>query len=779
MTGAQLRRSIYGTVLLTVLVPPFLGGSLMGFAGFYPMPEFYLAFFHLTGAYFAAVLATALALTPRALRFVKAIAELPTGQARARTRWLVARVPWLLLFLVTAYSVIGVITVDWSLQDLGYAEYTLAEHLLHQAGLVPVLLVTIFPVYSYFSDSLGRYLAPRGIHVNAAPLWVKLLMLGIVTPLLIDTLLVGYFYNHTGYFQAETLAIWLTLLLLAAGGTLLGMDSFRQALAPLRAFVQEAESTGPPETMPPPLSLDELGLLSARLGDITRTLRLSEAKLNEAQRIARVGNWELDLRSGSLSWSDEIFRLFEIDESRFAASYEAFLAAIHPDDRELVDARYRRSLQEREPYTVVHRLLMPDGRIKWVEERCSTDFAEDGTPLVSRGTVQDVTERYELERQLRQLNERLEQRVAYRTAELQEQNERNEAVLRTTPDGFFAADSEGRLSYVNPAFCRLLGYTEGEMAALSVSDIEAVETAAGVVAHMARIERLGYDRFETRHRCKDGTEVDVEVSVSYVSAGGHPSFFTFVRDISERKRNEEAVRLAREEAERANAAKTDFLSRMSHELRTPLNAILGFGQLLQSDSERPLDDVQAEQVGEMVQAGEHLLALVNEVLNLSRIERGEQESRSEALSAAPLVSQCLRQLEPLAVQRSITLDAQLAEDCCRVVADPMRLRQVLLNLLSNAIKYNREGGTVQVYCSVVGNGVARISVEDSGPGITPENEARIFLPFERLENAYEGVEGTGIGLAVVKMLIEAMGGRVGVDSTVGSGSTFWFELPAA
>jgi len=234
------------------------------------------------------------------------------------------------------------------------------------------------------------------------------------------------------------------------------------------------------------------------------------------------------------------------------------------------------------------------------------------------------------------------------------------------------------------------------------------------------------------------------------------------------------LRLARAEAERANRAKSEFLSRVSHEIRTPLHAILGFAELLEMAE---LEAEDQKSVSMIQSAGQHLLDLINDLLDIGRIEEGELSLSPEPVSTEDILAETLELLRPLATDRRIVLanSCQIGGLC--VTADRQRLKQVLINLVSNAIKYNRPGGTVTVNCRLSAPDRGRLEVTDTGPGIPPDHLSRLFSPFERLGvERVAAVEGTGLGLALSKRFVTAMGGAMGVHSEVGRGSTFWVEL---
>jgi len=232
---------------------------------------------------------------------------------------------------------------------------------------------------------------------------------------------------------------------------------------------------------------------------------------------------------------------------------------------------------------------------------------------------------------------------------------------------------------------------------------------------------------------------------------------------------------AKSVAEKASLAKSEFLSSMSHELRSPLNAILGFAQLMESATPLPSES-QRESIGQILQAGWHLLKLINEILDLAVIESGKVSLSPESVSLAEVISECRTMMEPQAKTRGISMSFPHFEVPYFVKADRTRLKQIVINLLSNAIKYNKEQGSVAVECTTATVGRTRISVRDSGLGLSAEKLAQLFQPFNRLGQEAGGVAGTGIGLVVTKRLAELMEGELGVESTPGEGSVFWCEL---
>ncbi|MFA6902482.1 MAG: ATP-binding protein [Gallionellaceae bacterium] len=379
--------------------------------------------------------------------------------------------------------------------------------------------------------------------------------------------------------------------------------------------------------------------------------------------------------------------------------------------------------------------------------------------------------------------------ICAHTGEMQRTRIQLQATIAAIPDLLFEVGLDGTYHDIHAQSPHLLSASSEKLLGKKVGDVMPAAATEIILLALQEAYASGrsYGRQFELQLAQGSTWFELSVSGKLGLPGQEPRFIVLSRDITERylaqanleqrvqQRTAELL-IAKNEAERASNAKSEFLSRMSHELRTPMNGILGFAQLLSYNQTTPLDGEQQNYVREILHAGDHLLELINEVLDLARIESGRLDLAPENIAVAQLVRETMPLVQTLAAKNNLTLSANLAGDYV-IRADPMRLRQILLNLLSNAIKYNRKGGSVAISCRSQREGWLKIEVRDSGRGIVADELARLFIPFERLDSAYSGVEGAGIGLALSRKLTEAMDGVIGVESEVGAGSTFWIEFP--
>ena len=770
--------------------------------------------------------------------------------------------------------------------------------------------------------------------------------------------------------------------------------------------------------------------------EITRESEINAQKeLVRAQSVSKTGNWVWDIVTNDLYWSDEVYRIFGLKPQQFDASYEAFLDVVHPEDRDALEKAVAKAVAGEEEYDIVHRLVRPDGTIRFVSEKSEVTFDEAGKAIKMIGTVQDITdqkltedlslrfgrimdesfneiyiidmktfkfiqvnksasrniqytaeemtsmspedispdfsnagdlvrlfkpllegvkdhvvitsrhvrkdgsfypvevllqvskheyppkiiaiaqditERQKAERAMQEAMQTLEMRVRERTADLERITRDNELILNTAGEGIYGLDREGRTTFMNPAAEKILGYSSEELIGTSMHDMthhsredgspypreecrifsafrdgqayqindevfwrkdgtpvpveyvsnpihEDGEVVGAVVTFKDITERkraeeelqkseekfrkyfelplvgiaitslekgwievndrlcdfFGYPReeltqmtwseltypddlkadvmefnkvldgesdgytMEKRFIHKSGEVIHAEISAQCVrkTDGRVDYFVALVQDINARKKAERQMIEARDEAELANNYKSQFLSQMSHELRTPMNAILGFSQLIMSNPREPLTEMQQQGTSEILKAGRHLLELINEILDLARIETGKISLSIEDIELSLLMEELLALTYPMAKQQQVNVcDFESFEGSGYVRADRVRLKQVLLNLISNAIKYNKAGGEVQLNAVEVENGMIEISVSDTGPGIEEERIGELFQPFNRMDFQYSEIEGTGIGLTIAKQLIECMDGSIRVESKPGEGSTFVISI---
>jgi len=497
-----------------------------------------------------------------------------------------------------------------------------------------------------------------------------------------------------------------------------------------------------------------------------------ERQLREAQSLAHIGNWMADLATGALTWSDEIYRIFGHEPGEFAPSVAAFAAAVHPDDRALLAENEKRAAQTGR-LDVVHRIQRQDGIIRHVHELAQAETDAKGNVIRLTGTVQDVTERVEAEHQLRESERRLK-KLAWEQGKRAKESKCLTAVIQGLLDERHSDDAalEAAVRLIPAGWqepgdtCVRIRFGDKVFATPGFTETEWQQSAAIPLmqegTHDITVCRLGPPEIGSGQNLFLPEEHYLLLNI----AGQ-------IGQAMARQSDQRALVAARDEADRANQAKSEFLSSMSHELRTPMNAILGFGQLLECDYSLP--EEHRDNAREILKAGRHLLNLINEVLDLAKVESGFIDLSLEPVEVYPIVEECRSLIAPLAIQREITFGHSVAQGVA-VRADRTRLKQILLNLLSNAINYNRPGGSVRVELERRDNRL-RIRVTDTGIGIPAERLAELFQPFNRLDAEGGSIEGTGIGLTITRRIVEIMGGEVDVASEVGVGSTFWVELP--
>lgn len=360
---------------------------------------------------------------------------------------------------------------------------------------------------------------------------------------------------------------------------------------------------------------------------------------------------------------------------------------------------------------------------------------------------------------------------------------RTRAVLQTAVDGILTINQNGTVQSLNPAAERMFGYPEGDVIGHNIKMLMPEPYQGEHDGYLRNYLRSGKAKIigigrEVVGLRRNGEEFPMHLSVSQFEFGDMVNFAGIVRDISDQKAAMQEIIEAREVAELANMAKSSFLDSMSHELRTPLNAVIGFSQLLAMDTDRSLTEKQKEYIGDITRSGELLLQLVSQVLDLSTIESGKLDVDIKDINVDVAIRECLAIINGVAKERNVTIvNLATGSEPLVIRTDMVRLKQVMLNLLSNAVKYNKVGGSVTVDVKKIDDDFLRISVTDTGSGLSLNEQERVFDAFDRLGREALSIEGTGIGLTIAQNIIHILGGRIGVTSKLDEGSTFWIDLP--
>ena len=555
-----------------------------------------------------------------------------------------------------------------------------------------------------------------------------------------------------------------------------------------------------------------------------------EKELQEAQRMASLGSWHLNFNSAELIWSDEVYRIFGQDPENFTPTSENVFDVVPIGDRDRL-REAEKSACVTGYYDVMHHILRPDGEVRCVHQMAEAEFDADGNVLMLAGTMQDITQRTNMEEKL-DLQRKLLDMLHHSTTDFVENGDIHqtmEGMLDTLLDltesdyGFagevlyedgapylkthaitniawdkktqalYEENLENGFEFKNPntLFGKVMSARKNVISLNPETDPDAGGLPEG---HPAMQSFLGVpifygDELVGMYGIANGKK-DYDKDIIELLKPFNTTYGVMIhskRMMDQEVENREEMIKAKTEAEDANLAKSQFLSSMSHELRTPLNAIIGFSQLLLTDINPVLSILQNENVSEIEVAGKHLLTLINEVLDLSKIEAGRIELTIENVLLDDIVAESLQLIMPLSQKRGIDISIKrggveiqledLTNEHAVVRADVVRLKQVILNLLSNAVKYNNENGKIEISYENKNNNCTRLNIVDTGDGLTKEQQSKLFTSFDRLGAEQTETEGFGIGLVITKKIVEMMGGAIGMESQLGKGSCFWIEVP--
>ncbi len=522
---------------------------------------------------------------------------------------------------------------------------------------------------------------------------------------------------------------------------------------------------------------------TAALTSMNTELHRRGAQLAEAQEITHIGSWEWDLATDVLRWTDEMYRICGLSPGELEPSLRDFLERVHPEDRAAVDEVVRQSVTDAKPFELDHRVVRPDGTVRVLHARGRVFTDKTAKPYRLAGTSQDVTEQRAAEEALQKAHDELERRVQQRTVELRKLTQERlllAAIVDSSEDAILSKDLDGTIVSWNEGAERLYGYSAEEAIGRNVNIIAPADRQNETMDLVAEIRQGKHvAHHETIRRRKDGTGIHVSLSLSAIrdAAGNIIGASAIARDITGRKQAEEERSHLLLELEDAVRARDALISIASHELRTPLGALQLQVHLLM----RTLSRASAEQypeltlpkLGSIDRQVSRLARLIDNLLDVSRITAGRLQLELEEIDLSAVLREIVARFEE--ELRRARCDVVLNADAPVVGSwDRIRLEQIMTNLLSNAIKYG-EGKPVEIATSA-DDAMGRVIVRDYGIGIAPKDQARIFERFERVVSGRQA-GGFGLGLWIVRQIVEAMGGSIGVTSELGAGSTFVVELP--
>ncbi|MEE3716332.1 response regulator [Tumidithrix elongata RA019] len=515
--------------------------------------------------------------------------------------------------------------------------------------------------------------------------------------------------------------------------------------------------------------------LEDRVAQRTAALQQSEASLREAQLIAHLGSWELDVQTRKITWTAEIFRIFGLDPNSPEPTYEALLGYFPTDDRNRFIHLIDRAIQLGEPSETDLQIIRADGSLGYIFAKAEVIWNQDAQVTRLFGITMDISDRKAIQEALKR------------------SEERSRATLLALPDLVYRVNRKGQYidflvspqgrNLVEPQ--QVIGKYLPEVLPYDIAESQCSLIQQALATQTVQIQEQQVQL--------DGKQIYEEVRVAPC---GNDEVVFFIRDISDRKQAEAQLQQTNQELARATRLKDEFLANMSHELRTPLNAILGMTEGLEDGVFGSVSDRQLKAFKTIERSGNHLLELITDILDVAKIESGKIELECAPIDITPLCQSSLTFIKQQALKKNIQIESRLPPNLPELYVDERRIRQVLINLLSNAVKFTPENGRITLEVTRITSSpiekesgsalrlakekraFLQIAVIDTGIGISPENIKKLFQPFIQIDSALNRkYDGTGLGLALVKRLVELHGGEVGLTSEVGVGSCFTIALP--
>ena len=486
-------------------------------------------------------------------------------------------------------------------------------------------------------------------------------------------------------------------------------------------------------------------------------LKESEKSLAEAQRMSHIGNVDWNLVTGEVRWSDELYLIFGRDPQKPGATYKEYLSYIHPDDRNRVDNTIQKALHG-EPAAGEYSIVLENGKERKIFSNIEVIFNDKNCPIRVKGTFQDITERKTAEEQIRKL------------ANIVESS--NDAIGTISPDGIVTSWNKAGEHVYGFSLKEIIGKSISIVAPLHLS--EETKELSELVNQGKKIHN-----YETKRVRKDGKIIDISMTLSPVfDLHGKLIATSFIsRDISESKKAEEKLFQEKKKAEVANRTKSDFLANMSHELRTPLNSIIGFSDMLNDQLYGELNERQLKAIGNISKGGKHLLSLINNILDLSKVEAGQLKLDYKDFELPNKLNMIRNLLSPIANRKNIKIEIISDSEFDTIHADEDKFTQIMYNLVDNAVKFSYENNLIVIEARKKRD-MVEIMVIDYGIGIKAEDQHKLFRPFSQIDSfSSKRSQGTGLGLSLVKQFVKMHGGYVWFRSNLGEGSTFAFTIP--